>query len=97
MNQSKMRTIQDVIEIMIVIVHLGRGELPFIHDVLRGQRTDVKAFGERTLYNKKKVHERVLSLFHELDKLEVTNMVCVACLRKTYSCRSNCLASKGPF
>jgi hypothetical protein len=55
MHQSKMGTIQDVIEIMVVIVYLGRSELSLIHDVLRGQRTDVKAVGKRTLYNKKKI------------------------------------------
>ncbi len=50
MYKSEVRAIQDMVEIMIIVVHLRRGELSFIHDILRGQRADVKAFRERTLY-----------------------------------------------
>jgi hypothetical protein len=43
-----MGTIQDMAEIVIVIVYLGRRKLSLIYDILGGQGTDVKAFRERT-------------------------------------------------
>jgi hypothetical protein len=55
MNQSKVRSIENMAEIVIVIVHLAWRELTFVDDVLGGQRTDVKSFCERSLCDEKLV------------------------------------------
>lgn len=84
MNQCKMRTIQNMAEIVIVIVYLGRRKLSLIYDILGGQGTDVEAFCERTLYSKKSgtcVERRTKSKY----KQKSTNMRWVACFRRTYS------------
>ena len=49
MNQSKMGLVQDMIQVMVVIIDLRRGELPLIHYILRRQTAYVEPFGKRTL------------------------------------------------
>lgn len=49
MYQREMRTIQDVVEVMIVIVYLRGGELSLVDDVLGREGAYVEALGKRTL------------------------------------------------
>jgi hypothetical protein len=37
-----------MIEIVVVIVYLGRGKLALVNNILGGQRANVKAFSEST-------------------------------------------------
>jgi hypothetical protein len=66
-----------MVQVVIVIVYLGRRKLPFVNDVLGGQRADVEPFGKST--------EGGMSIEDQTDKLVETDMVCVACLRSTYN------------
>jgi len=50
MDQGKVGTIQIMVEVVIVIVHLTRRELSLVDNVLGRQGADVKTFRERTLY-----------------------------------------------
>ena len=37
MNKSKMRAIEYMVKIMVVVVHLWRGKLPLVYDICSGQ------------------------------------------------------------
>ena len=47
MYKGEVRSIQDMIEVVIVVVHLRGRELALVHNVLGGERADVEAFCER--------------------------------------------------
>ena len=49
MHEGEVRAIKNVVQVMVVVVHLRRGELAFVDDVLGRERADVEALGERTL------------------------------------------------
>jgi hypothetical protein len=44
-----------MIEIVVVIVYLGRGKLALVNNVLGGQGANVKPFSERTLVRIQKI------------------------------------------
>ena len=46
MYQRKMRTIENMIQVVIVVINLGGTKLAFVDDVFCGQRTNVEPFGE---------------------------------------------------
>ena len=48
MNKSKVRTIEYMVKIMVVVVHLRRRELSLVYNIPGGERTDVETLGERT-------------------------------------------------
>jgi hypothetical protein len=47
MNQAEMRTIKNVVEIMVVIVDLRGRQLSLVNDVLGRQGADIKGFRKR--------------------------------------------------
>lgn len=49
MNERKVRGIENMIEIMVVVINLRGRELALINDVLARKGANVKPFGERTL------------------------------------------------
>ena len=49
MHEGEVRAIKNVVQVMVVVVHLRRGELALVDDVLGRERADVEALGERTL------------------------------------------------
>ena len=48
MHEGEVRAIKNVVQVMVVVVHLRRGELALVDDVLRRERAYVEALGERT-------------------------------------------------
>ena len=48
MNESEVRGIEDVIEVMIIVINLRRRQLALVDDVLCGKGADVKSFGKGT-------------------------------------------------
>ena len=48
MNKSKVRTIEYMVKIMVVVVHLRRGKLSLVHDILGRKRANIEALGKRT-------------------------------------------------
>ena len=43
MYQSEMRAIEDMVQVVIVVVHLRRRKLALVDDILGRERTDVEA------------------------------------------------------
>ena len=67
-----MRAIQDMVEIVVVVVHLRRRELALVHDVLGGERADVEALRERT---SDEISPTLKLTFSRDEKRNGTNMV----------------------
>ena len=42
MDKSKMGSVKDVVEVVVIVVHLNGGELTFVDNVGRGQGTEVE-------------------------------------------------------
>ena len=49
-NERKVRAIEHMVQVVVVVVHLRRRKLALVDDVLGRKRADVEALGERTLY-----------------------------------------------
>ena len=47
-DESEMRRKHDVVQVVVVIVDLGRRELALVNDVFAREGTDVEPLGERT-------------------------------------------------
>ena len=47
-NECEVRAVQNMVQVVVVVVHLRRRELTLVNDVLGGERTDVEALRERT-------------------------------------------------
>ena len=47
-DESEVGTVEHMVQVVIVVVHLRRRELTLVNDVLGRERTDVEALRERT-------------------------------------------------
>ena len=79
MNESEMRAIQNMVQVVIVVVHLRRRKLTLVDDVLGRKRAYVEALRKRT--SDETIRHLKLTLIY-LEEWKGTNMVCVACLRR---------------
>ena len=48
MNESEVGAVQNMVEVVVVVVHLRGRELTLVDNVLGRERADVEALGERT-------------------------------------------------
>ena len=49
MHQSKMGFVEDMVEVVIVVVHLWGRKLSLVHNVFGGERAHVEPFREGTI------------------------------------------------